>query len=76
MSTIKGLSIRTTTWTQTKERFNYPENDNNGGYEYGFEFEPDNEGYVPMEAQWFLTEQDMYTFINKNELKVLCTKGA
>jgi hypothetical protein len=66
MSTIKGQSIKTTTWTKVKEEYNYDEDDYNGGYEYGFEFE-DN----ILEAQWFLTESDMYTFINKNELKVL-----
>ena len=71
MSIIKGLSINLTTWTKTREQYNYPENDNNGGYEHGFEFEPDADGYVPMEAQWFLTESDMYKFINQNELKVL-----
>ena len=66
MSTIKGLSIKPTTWAKVKKEFNYPKEDNNEGYGFGFEFENDI-----MDAQWFLTESDMYTFINKNELKVL-----
>lgn len=73
MSTIKGLPIKTTTWTKTKKEFNYPENDNNDGFEHGFEFIEDEDGYVPMDAQWFKTESDMYTFINQNELKVRVT---
>ena len=71
MSEIKGLPITTTTWTETKEKYGYPENDNNEGYEYGFEFVPDEDGYTPMDAQWFETEREMYTYINRNELKVL-----
>ena len=71
MSSIKGLSIKTPiTWTATKKEFNYPENDNNDGFEHGFEFEEDEDGAIPMDAQWFLTESDMYTFINQNELKI------
>lgn len=70
MNGIKGWSIKTTTWQAVKELFNYPENDNNDGFEFGFEFVEDEDGYVPMDAQWFLTESDMYTFINNNELKV------
>jgi len=73
MSTIKGLAIKTTTWTATKKEFNYPENDDNGGFEYGFEFIEDEDGFIPMDAQWFLSEMDMYTFINQNELKVQVT---
>mgnify|MGYP000064470396 FL=1 len=69
MSTIKGLKVKTTTWTKTKKEFGYPENDNNDGFEFGFEFIEDEDGYMPMDAQWFLSESDMYTFMNKNELK-------
>lgn len=69
MSIIKGLPINITTWTKTKKEFNYPENDNNDGFEFGFEFVEDEDGFVPMDAQWFKTESDMYTFINQNELK-------
>jgi hypothetical protein len=71
MSTIKGWGITLTTWTETKEMFNYPKEDNNGGFEHGFEFVEDEDGYVPMDAQWFLSDSDMWTYINGNELKVL-----
>jgi len=68
MSTIKGLKIKTpTNWSAVREAFNYPESDNNGGFEYGFEFVEDENA---LEPQWFLTESDMYTFINQNELKI------
>ena len=69
MSIIKGLPIRTTTWSKTKKDFNYPENDNNMGLEYGFEFIEDEDGFTPMNEQWFKSERDMRTFINQNELK-------
>ena len=36
MNGIKGWSIKTTTWQAVKELFNYPENDNNDGFEFGF----------------------------------------
>ena len=71
MKGIKGWSIKTTTWKAVKELFDYPEHDDNEGFGFGFEFVEDEVGYTPMGAQWFKTESDMYTFINKNELKVL-----
>ena len=71
MSRIKGRAIKTTTWTKVQKEFNYPEIDNNDGFEFGFEFEPDGNGWIPMEAQWFLTESDMYSFINRNEDKLI-----
>ena len=68
MSTIKGLSIKTPiTWTEVKKEFNYPEDDFNEGFEYGFEF---HEHEDSLDAQWFKTESDMHTFINQNELKI------
>jgi len=71
MSTIKGQSISLITWTQVrKNNANIKENDYNGGYEYGFEFVNDIVNDIVGE-QWFITESDMYHFINRNELKVL-----
>ena len=69
MSTIKGQTVKVTTWSKVKEEFNYPENDNNGGYEFGFEF-LDEDLNAELDAQWFEDEIEMYTYINRNELKI------
>ena len=69
MSTIKGQGIKVTTWSNVREKFNYPKDDNNGGYEFGFEF-VDEDLDAELDSQWFETETEMYTYINGNELKI------
>jgi len=67
---IKGLSIKLLTWSKVRDEFNYPKEDDNGGFEHGFEFIVEEDEYKP-DTQWFKLESDMYTFINRNELKVI-----
>lgn len=67
---IKGLSIKLLTWSVVRDEFNYPKEDDNGGFEHGFEFIVEEDEEKP-DTQWFTTEYDMYMFINSNELKVI-----
>jgi hypothetical protein len=67
---MKGLNISLLTWSVVREKFHYPIEDDNEGFEYGFEFIVSDEEEKP-DTQWFRSETDMYTFINANELKVI-----
>lgn len=70
MSNLRGLKIKTTTWSEIKEKYGYT--DNNDNCEFGFEFVPDENGLRLMdELLWFTSEAEMHTYINQNELKVL-----
>ena len=64
---INRKRVKLITWTEVKKAKGFT--DDNDGYEFGVEF-LEEDGYVPMDEQWFLNERDMYTFINANQLKI------
>ncbi len=68
---MKGQLIELVNWEDVRRDNKYPIEDNNEGYIFGIEFVTDDDNPFPMDAQWFTTEREMYTFINKNELKIL-----
>jgi hypothetical protein len=65
---IKGLNIKLLVWSVVRKEFDYPIEDDNEGFEFGFEFIVNEDEEKP-DTQWFRSESDMFTFINSNELK-------
>ena len=68
---IKGQEIELVNWEDVRRDNKYPIEDNNAGYIFGIEYVSEDDNPFPMDMEWFQTEQEMYTYINQNELKIL-----